>query len=366
MISCPKQINCLLIDDDIEFHSIFIESIEDINAKYNLVWKAISSFEEGLLLIKNKPIDLVVSDIYSDEMQATKKGVEIADLIQSEKFIPVILISGGSRPEQLVETIFKKFVEKPKPLQLERALKSILDTHIIQTKVQIFSEIEQDACGFLWGFLDKEWASIESTPLKDKEMMYRFLQRRITQFLGRRLHGSSATEEMTVRAPDYYIYPPITGESYSLGQILQHNETKKFFIILTPHCQLVVHEGRTPKSDNILVSKLVDASEICEKNTIKIQNMKRWFQHPTQEGKPRGRFFFLPRFLDMQDLFADLNSLISISFDDIKINFIKKSMLDSPYAEALQSQFLRLYSTVGIPDLNEEDYSHLVAQKTLK
>ena len=76
-------------------------------------------------------------------------------------------------------------------------------------------------------------------------------------------------------------------------------------------------------------------------------------------GSPDGRYWFLPGFLDIPDLYCDLLQLESVPFASLRDDHDRLAVLDTPFAEALQSCFTRFYSSVGLPSLNPARFGHL-------
>jgi hypothetical protein len=93
----------------------------------------------------------------------------------------------------------------------------------------------------------------------------------------------------------------------------------------------------------------------------KLDTLRRRIQCPAQDlGIPAGRYCFLPRFLDIPNLYCDLLQVESLSYKDIRDNFKRIATLDVPYAEAVQNCFTRFYATVGLPVLNKKNFSDMM------
>lgn len=167
---------------------------------------------------------------------------------------------------------------------------------------------------------------------------------------------------------EFYIYPPIApNDEYRLGQIIRNKADKSYRAILTPHCHLAVQaDAKEPRAEYVLTIKTVDAkAEIERKNkrpwTEKDRNdeIRRRIQSPAGSmGQPAGRYWFLPSFFEMPDLFCDFMQMETIPMKSLIQDYDKYAVLDSPYAEALQSCFLVFYSSVGLPNLHPEKFIH--------
>ncbi len=117
-----------------------------------------------------------------------------------------------------------------------------------------------------------------------------------------------------------------------------------------------------PRADYVLTVKTVLASEVLGDkiaNTkalpLQAQRSKKlgqWSRLPAQtDGKPEGRHWYLPGFLEIPYLYCDFLQMESIPYDDVGRDFDPIATLVAPYAEALQASFIGFYGSVGIPDL---------------
>lgn len=78
----------LVIDDDVFFR----ELVKDILQDYPITIHEASNGEEGLLVLRQEPIQIVITDIIMPE----KEGLEsIIEIIQKYPGIQIIAVSGG-------------------------------------------------------------------------------------------------------------------------------------------------------------------------------------------------------------------------------------------------------------------------------
>jgi hypothetical protein len=117
----------------------------------------------------------------------------------------------------------------------------------------------------------------------------------------------------------------------------------------------------------VLTIKTVNAAELlkqypCTGSTEEkiLGQLRRRIQSPAGMGSPAGRYWFLPGFLDIPDLYCDFLQLESIPYERLLKEFEAIAVLDTPFAEALQSCFTRFYSAVGLPSLKPERYRNFV------
>jgi len=120
-MSTPSSKTILCIDDD----SINLLVLKHLVHSMGYTIASASSGEEGLAILKNKAIDLVLLDIYMPHMD----GFETAAAIRTLHIgIPIVFISAGE-VEQLAEKMKKLAIQHflPKPVNKE-LLQEVLGT----------------------------------------------------------------------------------------------------------------------------------------------------------------------------------------------------------------------------------------------
>lgn len=353
------HLKCLLIDDNEDYIAAFRESSPSIPG-YDLAWSYYSSFSDALVQLENDYYNLVVTDIYNGHVDGDDtQGCNVLKRIREKKFLPVILTSSGSLPGDITPSCFVRFVDKTNDLSvLESEISAILSTGIPNLKNRLLSEIEKDASGFLWEFLESKWDIIQESSLSNLDNLYSFIKRRTAQSLGR-LKVDEAEERQIITCVDFYIYPPISGDVLRMGQVLLKDGTDEYFVVLTPHCLLEKQPNVGVRADHITLAPLLPAEDISRKEKIRSEDVGKWIAHPNKKGSPEGRYFFFPHFLKMNDRFADLLAPISIPGKWPLSGYSRYVCLDTPYAEALQSQFVKLFSVVGLPRLEQESFQQL-------
>lgn len=64
------------------------------------------------------------------------------------------------------------------------------------------------------------------------------------------------------------------------------------------------------------------------------------------------RYFFLPGTPFLQNMVVDFQNKIMINYEDLRLNYERIAKLDSPFAEAMTTRFIRYYNRVGYPDID--------------
>jgi len=366
----PPPLHVLLVDDDKEVLDQLIASLPKEAAGFPLVWDACEDFDDAVARISHRRYDLVVTDVYRDRKGA-RKGVNAADerahdvvgAIRDKRFCPVIAFSDGSKPENLVTGPFIRFVDKATGNRgLTAELASILDSGVPGLARALHDELDRAAGSYLWGFLEANWTKLKS--VRDAKVLGRIVRRRAAIQLGRLdPEDEKGLERATVDGAEYYICPPISGREFRLGEVLRENVAEgappSFRVVLTPHCHLAYQNGnKPPRATHVMAARTVSALQVSANHPSGV-NVGQRVQSPAKVGQPEGRYWFLPGFLDMEDLYCDLLQVESIPMADLVTRFTRFAVLDTPFAEALQSCFVRLYSAVGLPSLESSRYAHL-------
>jgi len=388
------NLSILLVEDDPENLELLKESLPHELHGCFLHYDPVSSFEEAIERISWCRYDIVLTDIFRDKGdrkngEAEALGRDIIGKITRSRFCPIVAFTDGSFPLSINEKQgpFIKLVEKTKNENIVRAIQELLVTGIPQMSRKLHDEL--DNCtgpSFLWDFLEKKWEILVETKCSESETLERIIRRRASLQFGRIDPNKEDIEELSeVKASEYYIIPPIS-KSLRLGHILKHRSNGKIFILFTPHCYLVVQKGKaTPKTESVLLVPTHRFENVLKKYYSVIDDSgKRIYKSPFQGkeskpvrlnkairnhikstpeiGTPEGRYWFLPGFLDIPDSYCDFLGTKSILLKTISQSYEPIAVLDSPFAEAFQASFLSFFSSVGMPDLDPEDFLHLITK----
>jgi CheY-like chemotaxis protein len=368
----------LVVDDDPEVIRQLEALLPDKLAEDQLLYQFETDFEAAVAMLARRRFDILISDIYvaretkhKTPIDADIKARELLAQIRGLRACPIILITDGQLPDEFkghpfVATLDKgsaKFTE-----DLENTLAAMLETGIPGIARKLHEELDRHAGSYLWGFLEKNWQRLKDDPNGfDQLALERVVRRRAAFQLARLTDNDGTPQERQDADPcDYYIMPPI-GSHLRLGEILRHKEDGSLRVVLTPHCHLVTQPNRDrPRADYLLTLKTVPAAQLLQD--------KPWGSNPGGKlrtrssipardvGLPEERYCFLPGFLDVPDLYCDLMQTEAVAFADIGPTWERVAALDTPFAEALQSSFAKLFGAVGLPLLNTDRVKHLVQQ----
>ena len=378
----PPVLHVLLIEDDPENLDLLVETLETEIAGHSLRWDPCGDFDEALERIERQRYDLVVTDVYRDR-KGEPKTVEhgdvqagrVVDQIVNRRFCPVVVFTDGSIPSSVTYGPFVRSADKSMGNEeIEAALRELIETGIPAAARAIHEEIDQVAGSYLWTFLSDNWDDLRESGLDTRSVLERVLRRRAAIQLARIRGGATPEEVGVVEAAEFYMYPSIAGDEYRLGEVVRGVDDGAFRVVLTPHCHLTVQSGKDrPKTEFVLTVRAVPAGEAVRLayegsnedpwsgSAEKVEGkVRRRINSPADlMGSPSGRYWFLPGFLKIPDLYCDLLQLESLPFDVLRDEFERIAVLDTPFAEALQSCFTRFYSSVGLPSLDPARFDHL-------
>ncbi len=361
------KLSVLLIDDDKTFREQIPQLVGDQIDDTQVEWVVCDSFDVGLEKLSNSRFDAVISDLFQGKIQEQNAaGLKIVEAIRGKQFCPIVLVSAGKKPDSLEPSAFVEFVSKA-AVSYEEKIQNVLKQLPLVVR-KLHNEIDSHGGSYVWSHLDKVWDKLKDLVSTDPHLLERLIRRRLAIQISRILDDS---EIETVKGLEFYLYPPISkDEQYRLGDVLRHQTNRADFrVVLTPHCQLTVQaDEKNPKADFVLTVKALDAPTIVSKWNTKpskfedgpeFDSLRKIVKPNPDIGKPDGRYWFLPNFLDIPNSYCDFLQVESLSMGDLRTKFDRIATLDTPFAESLQSCFAGFYSSVGTPNLVGKDFVNL-------
>lgn len=379
MTEAGISLKVLLVEDDKESLGLLSETLPKILDGYNLEWESCESFETALTKVHNGRYDLVVTDIYRDRKDIEKrclgadddKAKDIIKEIRKLKFCPIVAFSSGSAPDGFPHGPFIKFADKSAPENADLLLKlsEVLKTGIPQIARKLHDEVDGIAGSYLWQFLEKNWDQLDQASDRKPDIIERLVRRRASIQIGRLDSALGGPAEIkSVEGLEYYICPPISKDTLRLGEILKHKDSGSYRVVLNPHCHLLVQPGaEKPRAEKVLLVDTFGAADMLKEKPPeggneekRLESLRRYLQSPPRIiGQLEQRYWFLPRFLDMPDLYCDFLSVRSELYENVISQYEGFAVLDAPFSEAFQACFVTFYSAVGLPDLDPVRFTHL-------
>ena len=368
-----QYLDILVVDDDREVLRQLQQLLPAEIDGHQVAWEYTDEFDDALIRLRRRRYDILVSDIYRD--RAGKKNVEAGDIranslvdeIRAHRFCPIVLFSDGQVPENLVHRPFVWQGDKSADVdtQLVSRIREAIASGLPAVARELHDELDAFAGSYVWKFLGDRWDELKQQHDLNPELLARIIRRRAAIQFARldQDEDEGPVERATCDPVDYYLYPP-TSPTLRLGEIVRRKATQEIRVVLTPHCFLVKQSGAAaPRANHVLTVCTVDAEQLREAwkwDGKPEDDLRRRTSFPAARlTPPDGRYYFLPKFLDIPDVYCDLLQLESLSYETIVSDFDRLAVLDAPYAEALQSGVSRLYGAVGVPVLNLDRVRHL-------
>lgn len=357
-----RTLNILLVDDDEGYLDVLSEFVTDALRRrgYEVLWDRTPSFEQAQQLSRARYYDLILCDVYvggpDDTLgERTVGAVSVIDELRGRRFCGIVYFSSASKPAVLESLLpFERFVDKTRSRDVIGAIEELLETGIPQVAADLYEELGQYAGSYLWGLFGERWEELAKTGATSPEVLRRLVRRRAATQLARvSTEGTEPRELEDVHGCEYYTYPPIPSDAHRLGEVLRHRGDRTFRVILTPHCLLAIQRGSAqPKVSSILTIGTRSAEDVLAECACKTEGqLRQLLQSPARTCKPEGRYWVLPAFLDIPDLFCDFLDVATIPIADLDAEFEQIASLEAPLSEALQSCFLAFHLPVGLPNL---------------
>ena len=288
--------------------------------------------------------------------------------IRGYRFSPILLFTDGVFPPEYKEGPFTRLADKsPGNDEIEEKLGELIATGVPDLASRLHDELDRSSGSYLWEFLERNWPSLSEAGLTQPAVLDRLVRRRAATQLGRLDPDvEGATELINVEGAEFYLHPPVSDE-FRLGEVIV-DSADHYRVVLTPHCHLTVQPGAAvPRADYVLTVRTTAARDLFADDPVtgntdaKLREaLRKRIQSPAAFGKPPGRYWFLPGFLMMPHLYVDLLQLERVEYERLKDDYTRFAVLDIPFAEALQSCFVRFYSAVGLPVLQPDRFRDLL------
>ncbi|MGZ3754874.1 MAG: hypothetical protein ACXVAY_09935 [Mucilaginibacter sp.] len=366
-----NEARILIVENEEPQKISYLDTIDTFNKKspIKIIAEVVDNLESALKAITEDVFDGAILDLRLNNNSTVPDGNEVIKSIVDIKRFPVFIYSGfiGDLDPSIPKSIFFQVYEKG--MDFTKILECFND--IFKTGVtRILGKR-----GILQEFLDKVFWTHLSNSLnywvdeKNERTLLRYTLTQIIEYL--EIDSSGAF--VNYNPAEVYISPPIRPFFFT-GSILENNETKDKFIILSPACDLA-HQGKTK---NILLAK-IDAI-----NSPIIENPKNILKKPIRPGlKPEEyekeytkrehakstlkevftnnfayRYHFLPDCRYFEGGLINFQNILTISSDE-NSGYTPIASVTSAFCKDIIARFSYYYSRQGSPDF---DFDRLLAK----
>lgn len=383
-----ENIKILIIEDNEELAEELEECLKHERNFPDAHIKRYENFTEGEKSFLYEKFDLAIVDIKDDSPGGDiYAGIKIISRIMKNIFIPVIFWTGNS-PDPILNYLKENnmyledndsmisLIMKEQMQDVADRINTIINSKYFGVTKSIEHEISKTLAEHLWKHVRPHYNDYFSGV--DEEDISRLqesiLRSRIVRKLSAEIDNNT---DISGYAAWRYIYPPVSS-GLSTGSILKSSNTNssEWSIVLSPACNLEPRgkEGaaQVPKSDYLILAK---AKPVEEYNFYakysKNPTTNLWNKHIENKLKAKENWYYLPKFVDIPDIFINLEDIYTIQLNKeeyidkfrkgedrsfwkyfIDTNFLEHiATLSSPYVENLISQYSHFIGKVGTPDL---------------
>jgi len=372
----PKIWQVLFVDDDSEF----CESAKELEGELvnddgeQLHIETMTDFDDTLAALEKRRFDIIILDVRltAGKVQQEDKGRDILEFIKQKRFIPVIFYTAVPHLVRDIENQEKplvQVVEKTEGLsRVLEAIRKILATGIPTINRALIRHLEVVQRDYMWDFVAKHWEQYGEQ--SDHIALAYLLASRLAvslsgpgiQQLAQDLGDpvGAAIVAGKVHPMQYYLLPPVdpsplAGDLYQ-GKI---GEQSGYWTLLTPSCD-IAHD-KAEKALLALCQPLEEFDEyqnwsgrLSESSNKKKRALEGLLtdNRRVSGGQPE-RYHCLPAALLVPGLVVDFQQLVTLPRRELD-TLERIASLDSPFAEALVSRFIRYFGRLGTPDLDTD------------
>jgi len=361
-----KKWHAIVVDDQQgEQTKELLESSNWIPKGDSLHVTIFENFDSAIDEIGRRSFDFLVLDLKDQSNnllpeEEDLRGKDVFELIRKTKFTPIVFFTAFPRRVGVDETTFIKIVDRTDVDGLEDALKDIFSTKL----VQLSRLIEEEKRDFMWDFVEENWSDIKGDSGLEGELAH-MLARRLSDILKKSainfLNNSSGGDtKECVHPVEMYIIPPTNFPPMQATDLVKE-EDGCFYLVLTPTCDFVPHNGRT-KADFVLRAKCLSVHDEPEFTNIKektqagdtiTSSLKKDLERLIRNSRKgqAARYFFLPAIANLfPELVVDFQQLSYVSIENY--NPERVASLDSPYSELIIQRLSAFLGRIGTPDLD--------------
>lgn len=366
------NLQVLLVEDDADYMAALKRDLPDVFKGYGVVadLHPVATFQEANAMIEDpsRRFDLILSDTYKGDHSKHEAAVlEMVKKYRAGRFCPLVVFSASSQPPELTTGAFVMWADKASAQGIQKVIGQMLSTKVPQIARNLHEQLDRLAGNYLWEFLDKNWDRLVTGGHVEGDSLVRLIRRRAALQLAEINYTETGPQHIAeVSGHEIYVYPPLNEAHFSLGEVIRKKaDANDIRVILTPHCYLAIQTGQAaPRANFVVTVKTVPIAGVIgtdldktkrESNTAKQHDtIRRWITPPPNVGKPAGRYWYLPHFLDVPDLYCDFLQVESLPHDKIDEDYVPIAVLAPPFAESLQACYGTFHGAVGIPNVRPD------------
>lgn len=358
MSEVVEMYNFLLIDDSIEDSDSFLDSVKRLNLAaedelYHL--EVAQTYLTGLDKI-SKDLNGIIVDI---KLDGEYNGNDIVHRIVEEYRVPVAIFTGTPDTMQEEDSpikVYKKGEASHEDILEE--LCAVSDTGLFRV-LGGTGIIEKVMTQIFWKNLYPQidlWKAKKIQGVETEKVLLRYAVSHIQELIDDEI-PAYVTEEM-------YIVPPINDE-IKTGSIIQAKTDNSYCIVLSPPCDLAIHNGHM-KTDSILICEIEPQdsvnSIVIEGITSSKKRAKRLTIALNNNYTPY--YHWLPRNTLFVGGYINFRKIITYSPNDLLQEFTHPILkVQEGFVKSILNRFSSYYARQGQPDFDFEEEATSIVDK---
>ena len=360
-----KFLRLLYVEDDVDNQKDLKDVLSGRKVNdYSIIVDCESSFEDAIE--KSQGYHIVILDLYKGPAikGGEDAGSKVFEKVRNAFFVPIIFYSGNigvikDLKSQVVGVASKGGDVDELISEIERLTRHNLPF----LKERIHECIEDEFRKYFWDVIQEQ--SDKFIPDANDFSLGYMLLRNFADSLSKdnikRIVCDETIKEDKVHPMEFYIYPINDSHEVENGEILREKDGDDIFVVLTPSCDFVERFKKNGESEGRAVDKIliVKAKPLGESEEYKSfansRNKDNTDKLKRLINASRGdRYFFLPKTPFIDNRVVDFQLSSTISYNELKTQFIRIAKLDNPYAQSMVSSFIRYYDRIGFPDIDTD------------
>lgn len=356
-----KNLKILYIEDDKDNREELIELLSDWEINdCKIIIEGEESFEIATRRICEDGFHMVILDLYKGRAGDCGEMLGLTTLrdVKSHIFVPIIFYSGNTAAVSNFKSQVVGVATKGDGGidELKNEIGRLTSHNLPFINENIYKFINGKIKEYFWGTIQENNTTFK--PDNNDFSLGYLLLRNIGNSLYRdniyKILGDNSIAEDKVHPMEFYIYPRKDDVEYENGDILENNESKDVYVILTPSCDLISTGTRQRKAEKVLLVNAKLLTEIEEFIAYKDKQNKENKNNLTKiiESRKSDRYFFMPSTPFIANRVIDFQDKSMVNYDELNTNFTRIAKLDNPFAQSMTASFIRYYNRIGFPDID--------------
>ncbi len=340
----------LVIDDD---KNSIEPLLDDLNEQeHEACFNNFVDESEILKLVSDTLPDLLVLDLKNAAQQSGDNdiaGSKIFEQIWQERFFPVLIYS--AYPDLVLNRLPKNpFIGRvTKGANSEKEVINWINGK--QNVVELLHEIDNEVAKSKHDTL-KSITHYLGEGLPEAKIVSYLIKRRVAALM------DIADGDISVPACFRYIYPPICKYS-RMGDVIAKRDSKEFWIILTPSCDMG-DDGQEPKVKKVIAARCYEISP-DRVDEFKFGKKKNKIRQVLTQGHQK-EFIPIPSLPEkFPHLVVNFKEIELIPIEEIgdsdNVKYRRIVSIDSPYREQISWAFIQVAGRPGVPSVDIDKWA---------